>query len=65
MAIELFNPKTGGGEELENGFKIYRIEVVSCSVTVTTQASFFDYALIAVYTKDPKWQKSTRQIRSF
>ena len=24
LAIELFNPKTGGGVELENGFKIYR-----------------------------------------
>ena len=60
LAIEPFNPKTGGGVELENGFKIYRIEVVSCSVTVTTQASFFDYALIAVCTKDPKRQKSNK-----
>ena len=33
-------------------------EVVSCSVTITTQVSFFDYALIAVYTK------VARQIRS-
>ena len=24
LAIEPFNPKTGGGVELENGFKIYR-----------------------------------------
>ena len=24
LTIELFNPKTGGGVELENGFKIYR-----------------------------------------
>ena len=31
-------------------------EVVSCSVTITTQVSFFDYALIAVYTKVAKEQ---------